>query len=190
MPPSGLMCHRAFPVQEHRSARFLPPLWAGEILSLSPNALQAQRRHATDLPLGRHTREKQMGGLLYSRHQEDLKRVVKVTDPQHALVHSSRTGDGCRTVSADPAGVSVARRLNATIGGKAREIGGTTMTTEPSGQSEFGVGQKPPSEGREDPFDPSIVWPWEETDGEPIDVEVTDDQIEENLADEAAPLPF
>ena len=70
------------------------------------------------------------------------------------------------------------------------------MTTQPIGQptqSEPAAGQKPRWEGRKDPPDTPILWPWEDPDDEPIDAEeVTDDQIEENVADEAeaAPLPF
>jgi hypothetical protein len=66
------------------------------------------------------------------------------------------------------------------------------MTTESSGQhsqSEPDMMQKPPLDGRKD--SPPIVWPWEETDDKPPDVEeVTDDEIEDSAEDQADAAPF
>jgi hypothetical protein len=65
------------------------------------------------------------------------------------------------------------------------------MTTQPSGQpiqSDLNMGQKQPSEGREGPT--PIIWPWEDPDDQAlVTEEVSDDQVEDNLADEDAPFP-
>ena len=65
------------------------------------------------------------------------------------------------------------------------------MTRQPSGQpmpSDLGLGQKQPSEGREDPA--PIIWPWEDPDDQTIVTEeVSDDQVDDNMADEDAPFP-
>jgi hypothetical protein len=54
--------------------------------------------------------------------------------------------------------------------------------------SDLGLGQKQPSEGREDPA--PIIWPWEDPDDQTlVTEEVSDDQVDDNMADEDAPFP-
>ena len=63
------------------------------------------------------------------------------------------------------------------------------MTTQPGAQpmrSDPGLGQKQPSEGREDSA--PIPWPWEDPDDQTVvPEEVSDDPIEDNTTDAGAP---